>query len=315
MVIYQQSNHNIQQSLLEEWMKSHPDFYILNFTTFKQRFNNQKIKDISTTKESLICCSKTQYYKTIFANKYVLDNKEQNINGNGKRIKDDIEDKILAEYRDNKKYSLNTIYNYFALQLTRSDALLLNSYSAFLSLFGHINDKIYYSCFKEFYNAFLTPNFIKTYNKFIDDKYEFFYYQCPQMVNLKNEIIKPYLWIGEANVFEIDKLGLNSYVNDFDNLSLTNIYVCLLSPEELIFLYPLIHTEEHINQVANIFTNYWNNVALGFLCKTLIFPQSSIETVSSGILQLYNSKKSYFINNEQLANLENLSKIYEQKNK
>lgn len=314
MPISQQSNHNIQQSLLEEWMKSHPDFYILNFTTFKQRLKNQPIVDVSTVKSSIDCCSKTQYYKTIFSNKYFSDIKEKNIDGKGKRIKEYIEEKILAEYRNQKSYLLSTIHDYFSLQLTRSDSVLLDSYSIFLKLFGEITDIIYYNCFKEFYNSLLIPGFIKIKDKFLTNNYQFLYYPCPTMIDFNNNNkIYPYLWIGEANVFEIDKLRLNTYSSEFDHLNLTNIYVCLLSPEELIFLYPSMYTEEYIKKIADIFTNYWNNVALGLLCKTLIFPKRSIDTVSNAILKLYNNP-NYFTNNENLANLEALSKKYE-KNK
>lgn len=314
MPIFQQSNHNIQQSLLEEWMKSHPDFYILNFTTFKQRLKNQSIVDISTVKSSIIGCSKTQYYKTIFSNKYFSDIKEKNIDGKGKRIKEDIEEKILAEYRNQKSYLLSTIHDYFSLQLTRSDSVLLDSYSVFLSLFGEIKDIIDYNCFKEFYNSFLIPGFIKIKDKFLTNNYQFLYYACPSMIDSNNNKISPYLWIGEANVFELSKLGLDNYTDDFNIDSIKNIYVCLLSPSELIFLYHSMYDKEYIKKLADNFTNYWNNVALGLLCKTLIFPKRSIDTVSNAIMELYNNP-NYFINNEELAKLEDLSKKYELKNK
>lgn len=307
----QQLNHNIQQALLKDWLNKHPDFYILKFDNLRNKINKMGFKSYLDIKSYILVCSIDQYSKNIFSNRYVLDITEKDIDGNGKRVKEDIEENFLKEYRNNQQYKAETLYNYFSLQLSRSESLLLNSYDSFCLLFNEIDDKISYNNFKKFYNSLLSPTFIKTINMFTKNKYKYLMFECDKMINKEGVEIDSFFWITESNAFELSKLNLKKQIKRFEGFQLNNIYACLVSPKNIIFVYHPMYSEEYIKQIATHFVNFWNNVALGIVSRHLIFPKSSIDTVSESMFDLLEYDNNYLNNNKILDMLINFSNSYE----
>ncbi len=269
----QHTNHYFQQSLIQEWRDvNDDDSLFLDFYGFKkkiQAYVKNNILDKIKLEEFLNKSIKKSIPVNIFSNRYIYNQTENNINGKGKKL-NDIENKFLAEYRNNVIFNNNTIQEYFSLQLCRSPSFLIQNYKHFIKTYGDINTPLQYSRFKAFYNT----EIIALFNNLLSDFHNNNYQHSTMIVTIMydengNATNKnPFFLLGEANTYPLEQLTLNN-INDFKTFNLKNIYISIISVNKYVLLYPS-NTTVDIDSLSLQINRYWNVMAFALIEDTMI---------------------------------------------
>lgn len=308
----QRNNHTIQQSLLKSWINSDTDVSVINLDEAKLRLKKINEPSLKNIKDLLFQTKRSIKTEKIFSNKYILNETEENIDGYGKKVQN-IEKDFLREFKFESSFNLNTLYDYFALQLTRSEMNLVTSHKRFCGWFGKISELVTYQQFKAFYNAMLPPQFLSLVKSFKEGNYRGYHMEVSYLFDDKGKTVAPFFWIGEANTFCLGKLKeCKCLIPELDGLDLSKVYVCLASNKELIFLYPEDMNMEVLKSVSNLVAINWNKLAMKFVYSTLIIHENGIFSLSRTIKNLLVETNNQFLHmNHDLGHLKDLQRKYE----
>lgn len=308
----QRNNHTIQQSLLKSWINDDMDVNIICVDEARHRLKKHDILSLKQVKDALFQSRRSTKTEKIFANKYILNVTEENVDGYGKRVIH-IERDFFRDYRDEASFKLESLYNYFAMQLSRSENSLVMAYKRYCSWFSKVDDLVSYKQFKQFYNATIPPLFSSHYKMFKDEGYKGYHMEVSYLFDDKGKHVAPFFWICEANTFCLSKLKeCKGVVSDLDGVDLSKVYVCLVSNKELVFLYHPEISISDIKKISSLIAVNWNKLVMKFVCSTIIVPENGVFSLSRTFLDLVNtSDKQYLHMNNDLYHLKELQRKYE----
>lgn len=308
----QRNNHTIQQSLLKSWINDDVDVHVINMDELKQRLRKHENISANLVKEKLFSSRRGIKTEKIFANKYILNATEENIDGYGKKV-GHIERDFFRDYRYESNFKLESLYNYFALQLTRSETNLVMSYKRFCGWFGKVDDLVTYQQFKIFYNSMLRPQFSSLYKTFKEEGYKGYHMEVTYLFDDKGKSVAPFFWICEANTFCLSKLkDCKGLIPELDGMDLSKLYVCLVSNRELVFLYHPDFPKENLKKVTDLVARNWNKLVMKFVCSTLIIPEKGVFSLTRSMVTILESTKNQYLNsNVDLSNIKELQRTYE----
>lgn len=308
----QRNNHTIQQSLLKSWINIDIDVNIICIDEARHRLKKYDNVSLKQVKDALFQARRSTKTEKIFANKYILNATEENVDGYGKRVIH-IERDFFRDYRDESSFKLESLYNYFAMQLSRSENNLVMAYKRYCAWFSKVDDLVSYQQFKQFYNATIPPLFSSHYKTFSEGKYKGYHMEVSYLFDDKGKHVAPFFWICEANTFCLSKLKESKdVISGLDGVDLSKIYVCLVSNKELVFLYPPEISQEDIKKVSTLIAVNWNKLVMKFVCSTIIIPENGVFCLSRTLFDLIQlSDKQYLHMNNDLFNLKELQRKYE----
>lgn len=308
----QRNNHTIQQSLLRSWINSDIDVNVICVDEVRQKLKKVEVPSLKNIKEALFHCKRGTKTEKIFANKYILNATEDNVDGYGKRVLH-IERDFFRDYKEAENFELESLYNYFAMQLSRSEINLVTAYKRFCTWFGKVDDLVTYTQFKQFYNSTIPPLFSSHYKTFRDGKYKGYHMEVSYLFDDKGHSVAPFFWICEANTFCLSRLKeCKGLIPELDGMDLSKIYVCLVSNKELVFLYPQDVKFSDLKKISTYVAINWNKIVMRFVCSTIIVPENGIFSFARTLHELVETtEKQYLHMNNDLYNLKDLQRRFE----
>lgn len=308
----QRNNHTIQQSLLKSWINSRVDVNVINIDEARKKLKKYENPSVNVIKEALFSARRSTKTEKIFSNKYILNATEENIDGYGKKVLY-IERDFFKDYKAGESFKLESLYNYFALQLARSETNLVMAYKRFGTWFGKVDDIVSYQQFKNFYNSTIPPLFSNHYKSFRDGDYKGYHMEVSYLFDDNGKSIAPFFWICEANTFCLSRIKeCKGLIPELDKVDLSKIYVCLVSNKELVFLYPPELKASELKMISSLVAINWNKLMMKFVCSTVIIPEKSVFSFSRTMHSLIEETgKQYLHMNNDLFNIKELQRRFE----
>jgi hypothetical protein len=174
---------------------------------------------------------------------------------------------------------------------------------------GLITNRNKYYSFKNFYNDCIKDAFVLYFNKFNNNKYSSYI----MTINMKNEFgedVNPFLLLSEGSTYCLENLRGLSQIEDLKYFSYKDIYISIISPKEVIFLFEKDVPKEDIDLKLNTYVKYLNNASFNMVANCILINERFIKYLTEDTLYFIKNDVSYF-NDKKLSNLYKLSEKYE----